>query len=493
MSTRVFLLVSLAMLILLPMALAQNSSDSTILWPTFKGDYARTGFYDVYSFTNLRSVGMANYSLRWSTGAELCIASSPAIGDIDGDGAYEAVYSSCDGYVYSVDTVNGTIEWRYSTGGEFADPSLADLDGDGLSEVLVVGSRGTLYALKGDRSVLWSVVDRMFRGSPIVGDFDGDGSVEVAMGSSDGYLYVVGPRGSVEEELGLGSQPVDTPSAADIDNDDLPEIVAVSGPDLYVVDYSSGKYVDHVVGLEGLLVQPPVVTELYGTGRYYAVAVNRDGHLFVVDLLNGTIVQSVSLPVEDVAASPSIGDVNGDGAPEIVVGSMQGLLVLDTSLNILRWYKELKIYTSSPIIADIDLDGWNEVIVGMETGEIMVIDASAPEGFFAEVEWMYTTSGPIMGSAAVADIDGDHLPELLIGSRDYHMYCFDINTETINITSTTTITPTASQETTSKTSPAGINIPTTRPSHPPAINIPLVVAALVGSIIIIMVVYYLTR
>ena len=98
-----------------------------------------------------------------------------------------------------------------------------------------------------------------------------------------------------------------------------------------------------------------------------------------------------------------------------------------------------------------------------------------------------------MGSAAIADIYGDHLPELLIGSRDYHMYCFDRNTETINITSTTTITPTASQETTSKTSPAGINIPTTRPSHPPAINIPLVVAALVGSIIIIMVVYYLTR
>ncbi len=496
-----------------------TNSYSSVAWPTYKYGFRHTGYYNISVTTHNQRYRYlyVDYIVKWRVKANLCIASSPAIGDVNDDHYYEAFYSSCDGYLYAVNTSNGEILWKYPTGGEFANPTLYDVDRDGLPEILTVGSTGSLYCLDGDGSLLWVIDDRMFRGSPSIGLFRNE--PEIAMGSSDGYIYIVYLNGTIDTKIMIGDSPVDTVSIADIDYDGLDEIIAVEDRYLHIIDYS-GRWATYTVELEDRAISPPTIYDLNGDGVLEAIVSTRNGYVYDVDLLNGSILYSIKLPVEDVASPPSIGDVNGDGEPEIIIGSMEGLYVLDHCFRIIHSYTDLEIYTSSPIIVDIDLDGYNEVVVGLETGDIVVVNASR-EDSMKEIEWLYTTNGPIMGSIAVADIDGDGLPEFLIGSRDYYMYCFDIVLQGLENTTSTTRpmntashtsykTTTSAGETVTKPmgrttsysptsfsttsrSPRKILIPTTSREKGLEINIYAVLTALAIALIVVFITYLFTR
>ena len=73
--------------------------------------------------------------------------SSPAIGDIDGDGDMEIVVGCNSGKIYAFD-VNGAIlpGWPIQTDAEiYCTPTLVDFDGDGDVEVIVSGMDGNVY------------------------------------------------------------------------------------------------------------------------------------------------------------------------------------------------------------------------------------------------------------------------------------------------------------------------------------------------------------
>lgn len=66
------------------------------------------------------------------------VFSSPAIADIDRDGASEALIGSREGRLYAIEVISGDIEWEYLGGsGMYASPAIADLDGDGNVEIIV--------------------------------------------------------------------------------------------------------------------------------------------------------------------------------------------------------------------------------------------------------------------------------------------------------------------------------------------------------------------
>lgn len=153
------------------------------------------------------------------------VDSSPAAGDLDGDGDLEIIASSDDGilYVYTREgqpfpgfpfiapratfplnplELNGSLN--------FSSPLVVDADGDGHLDVLVAFSNGRIYGLGSDGAMLngfpidlppgRSPGDRVGEGdnilsTPAVGDIDGDGYLELAVAfysslSNETRMYV---------------------------------------------------------------------------------------------------------------------------------------------------------------------------------------------------------------------------------------------------------------------------------------------------------------
>ena len=307
---------------------------------------------------------------RWNWAA-------PTVGDIDGDGEPEVIVNTLNGRVWAWHAdgtevrdgdanpatnglfyVRAGADWEWSRSG----PSLYDLDGDGARDI-IFGTKNDASGLRRLMAIRYDgtdvagfpyIANGAINCDPVIGDLDNNGQVEIVFFDKSKYVYAVQQDGTnypgfpMFANITASDSWVGCPSLGDMDGDGMLEIV----------------YAPNQSGLQSKLV----VIDTDYTGGTSAAFLSG----FPVDLPGSS------------EGTPMIGDIDGDGSPDIVHGIGGG----DES-------------------APYNLYAYHS-------------DGSPVDGF------PITLTGPLMPSVTIADIDNDWDVDIIYGGWDFKAHVWDM-------------------------------------------------------------------
>lgn len=363
---------------------------------------------------------------------------SAKLADLDGDADLEVVYADADGLLHAFQE-DGTELPGYPV-------QLGVLRGlDAAAPSHILGSRAYAMGFVPSDDVASSVV----AASAAIGDLNGDGTLEIVTATMEGDVFAF----------------------------HAPDATPVTGWPVGLPDVPSGDTLrggppsrEHIV--ERGIFGAPALYDLDGDGNLEVIVAGFDGkvHVFRHD---GSI--QPGFPVELVArelwmdpaaaksgrimTSPAIGDANGDGIPDIAVGSNEegddsntgavhlvhgdgnmhpggpehaGWPIVIDSFHLLPLVGE---GVTSPLsMADVNRDGRPDIAMAGAAGRITIVDAMQPPrmpGDSAEAIVILDSSyrGPLsnitdgidkpmlntFAAGAFGDLNGDGQPDFVTG------------------------------------------------------------------------------
>lgn len=474
----------------------------------------------IESSSSPTSVAAAPNNTTIILGGSRITHSSPVAADLNGNGRKEIVVGASDGMLYVV-AYNGS-SWNkvwetqtaqainavpnkacgnQSTGKIEASPAIGDIDDDGNLEI-VVATGGTpnsndpstnrnggliAYELTSSAGTSWSfsvksgwpfvMPDDMgtgvgarepdgvcdgIRTDPTLGDIDGDGDLEIISIAFDRRIRAFHHNGTVVNGWPIQRESGDiilrggqsSAAIGDIDNDGIDEIIigtnsppwngdAYDGPfpDTYnIPDYTLAT-VWAINGDSTLVPGWPVITQqniesspalgdidgdgelevVVGTGLFDGYVNGRQVYAWNAD---GSVVNGWPRPTNDnMPASPAIADLDGNGVQDVIIGCGKAAQPFCRTLyawsgngNNLPGFPMSTpfAYPYPPIVADIDGDNNLElVLTSLETDVISVIQHNGSNG---SIDTTRKTGSIILNAPLVHDLDGDGSLETAIAS-----------------------------------------------------------------------------
>ncbi|MEA2558766.1 MAG: hypothetical protein QOH06_270 [Acidobacteriota bacterium] len=171
------------------------------------------------------------------------------------------------------------------------------------------------------------------------------------------------------------------------------------------------------------LVTAPALGDLDGDGRPEVVAMTTLGDVFARDA-DGKLLPGwpVRLRGSHEQSSPLVADLDGDGAAEVVLALDKEIHVLDrTGLPLPGWPQPTaRLVLCSPAAGDVDGDGDLEVVVLDQEANLYVFDAAGHTlpGWPRQVGSFSNTT------PALADLDGEPGAEIIAGTTDGWLVAF---------------------------------------------------------------------
>ncbi|MHB8896762.1 MAG: FG-GAP-like repeat-containing protein [Candidatus Geothermincolia bacterium] len=241
-----------------------------------------------------------------------------------------------------------------------------------------------------------------------------------------------------------------SPTPADIDGDGKDEVVCGSGNAL--VCWNSDGSQRWAADTGARVVSSAACWDVNGCGRMEMFVGNDAGWVYGFDS-NGRVLSEWGWPKASfagsaaaergVVSSPSIGDIDGDGTMEVVVGSWSHL--------VWAWHCTGPVVAgfpvdvcdtiwSSPALGDVNRDGRDEIVIGADCtagagwpypsgGLLFILDGA---GRYLP-GWPKWTPQVIWSSPALADLRGTGNLDIIVGSGIFyegvdgnHVYALDV-------------------------------------------------------------------
>jgi hypothetical protein len=399
--------------------------------------------------------------------------SSPIPADVDGEGNLEIVVGTGDGLLLCF-RPDGAVPFGFPAKPYpeaddehapyiIASPSIADIDADGDMEIAIGLTIRTTTGEVGRVAVMgpngafepgWPVdLPAAVKSSVTLADLDGDGDMELIHGSYDNKLYVWTHDGLPFP----GSWPVDmgtdvfaTAAVGDVDNDGQLEIVVAAKDDQDPSTYGRlsvlrtdgtplpgwpRDYPDQIYPSPALVDfdQDGDLEIVFGCGDFYNE--HADANFLYAIHHDGTPLSGFPVQLPDTMySSPAIGDITGDGVPDIAFGTKRSAengggevyaYQYDGSLVPGFPYVTGDEVSCSPTIADIDGDNMGEIIIGGDDGFVHAVDGDggAVPGWPAPV----TEGKTVFPAPLVQDLDGDGDLEIAVPDSGARFHIWDLD------------------------------------------------------------------
>jgi hypothetical protein len=312
-----------------------------------------------------------------------------------------------------------------------------------------------------------AVADLGINNVPSPGEADAD--LEVFTGNDSpvfdpfcmGQWFLIDSRGAVEwTKCTQSDEPGASPFIADINQDCLYDVGGgtTSGNNLEIMDnagnfrwYWPSTLIDGQTACDYWPSSVAAADLVASNPGLEIIGARNDGFVRVFSGMDGTLLWSKQIAIGTdcmsfwsgesfILSSPAIGDIDGtaDADPEIVVGTNnKDVVALDSAGTILWEFPTGGFVMSSPALADLDNDGKMEIVVGSDDGKIYLIQGDKnANGIIDPAERaFYQTNGKVRSSAAIGDLDGDGVLEIVIGSMDTAVYAlnYDIPTNFLSV------------------------------------------------------------